>query len=383
MILLTIDGNSLLNRAFYGIKLLSNKKGQFTNAIYGFMKMLINLREEVNPDCVVVAFDRKAPTFRHTMYSEYKAGRKPMPEELFSQMPIVKELILLLGYKIIELDGWEADDILGTLASGATDNDFCFIATGDRDSLQLIDKNVNVLLATTKMGNVRYDSCALMEEYGVTPPQMIEIKALQGDTSDNIPGVAGIGPKTAGDLIKEYGSIDGVYEALPTMKVTPKMREKLENGKESAYLSRELGRISRDVPISKNYEDYIPSECKKGEAAKLLHHLEIFSLNEKLGLDGAEITPDEETETLEIKVKDSTVDEIKNLIDKETDIYFISEFSGTNIAECYFLIDNTVYSVSSMQLSFDDFMLNLLADESKKKFTTDTKLLHTYARQNG
>ena len=306
-----------------------------------------------------------------------------MPEELFSQMPIVKELILLLGYKIIELDGWEADDILGTLASGATDNDFCFIATGDRDSLQLIDKNVNVLLATTKMGNVRYDSCALMEEYGVTPPQMIEIKALQGDTSDNIPGVAGIGPKTAGDLIKEYGSIDGVYEALPTMKVTPKMREKLENGKESAYLSRELGRISRDVPISKNYEDYIPSECKKGEAAKLLHHLEIFSLNEKLGLDGAEITPDEETETLEIKVKDSTVDEIKNLIDKETDIYFISEFSGTNIAECYFLIDNTVYSVSSMQLSFDDFMLNLLADESKKKFTTDTKLLHTYARQNG
>ena len=383
MILLTIDGNSLLNRAFYGIKLLSNKKGQFTNAIYGFMKMLINLRDEVNPDAVVVAFDRKAPTFRHAMYDQYKAGRKPMPEELFSQMPIVKELITLLGYKIIELDGWEADDILGTLASGAKENDFCFIATGDRDSLQLIDKNVNVLLATTKMGNVRYDSCALMEEYGVTPPQMIEIKALQGDTSDNIPGVAGIGPKTAGDLIKEYGSVDGVYEALPTMKVTPKMREKLENGKESAYLSRELGKISRDVPISKNYEDYIPDTCKKGEAAKLLNHLEIFTLHEKLGLDDAEIIPDEETETLEIKVKDVTLDEIKTLLNKETDVYFISEFSGTNIAECYFLIDNTVYSVSSMQLMFDDFMLELLGDESKKKFTTDTKLLHTYARQNG
>ncbi len=383
MILLAIDGNSLLNRAFYGIKLLSNKKGQFTNAIYGFMKMLINLRDEVNPDGVVVAFDRKAPTFRHEMYSEYKAGRKPMPEELFSQMPIVKELISLLGYRIIEIDTWEADDILGTLASGAKEDDFCYIATGDRDSLQLIDKNAHVLLATTKMGNVRYDTNALMEEYGVTPSQMIEIKALQGDTSDNIPGVAGIGPKTAGELIQSYGSIDGVYEALPEMKITPKMREKLENGKESAYLSRKLGTISRDVPISKNYEDYLPLECKKGEAAKLLHHLEIFSLNEKLGLDDAEFVPDEESSEIEIKAKDSTIDEVKKLIEKNDDIYFISEFSGLNVAEIYFSFDETVYALSSLQLGFDNFLLDLLADESKKKFTTDTKLLHAYAMANG
>ncbi len=383
MILLAIDGNSLLNRAFYGIKLLSNKKGQFTNAIYGFMKMLINLRDEVNPDAVVVAFDRKAPTFRHEMYSEYKAGRKPMPEELFSQMPIVKELISLLGYRIIEIDTWEADDILGTLASGAKENDFCYIATGDRDSLQLIDKNVHVLLATTKMGNVRYDTNALMEEYGVSPAQMIEIKALQGDTSDNIPGVAGIGPKTAGDLIQNYGSVDGVYEALPEMKITPKMREKLEKGKESAYLSRKLGTISRDVPISKNYEDYIPLECKKGEAAKLLHHLEIFTLNEKLGLDDAEFVPDEESSEIEIKVKDSTIDEVKALTDKNDDIYFLCEFSGLNVAEIYFSFDETVYPLSSLQLGFDDFLLSLLADESKKKFTTNTKLLHAYAMANG
>ncbi|MBE6756571.1 MAG: DNA polymerase I [Ruminococcaceae bacterium] len=383
MILLAIDGNSLLNRAFYGIKLLSNKKGQFTNAIYGFMKMLINLRDEVNPDAVVVAFDRKAPTFRHEMYSEYKAGRKPMPEELFSQMPIVKKLISLLGYRIIEIDTWEADDILGTLASGATEKDFCYIATGDRDSLQLIDKNVHVLLATTKMGNVRYDTNALMEEYGVSPSQMIEIKALQGDTSDNIPGVAGIGPKTAGDLIQSYGSIDGVYEALPEMKITSKMREKLENGKESAYLSRKLGTISRDVPISKNYEDYLPFECKKGETAKLLHHLEIFSLNEKLGLDGAEFIPDEESSEIEIKVKDSTIDEVKSLIEKNDDIYFLCEFSGLNVAEIYFSFDETVYTLSSLQLGFDDFLLSFLADENKKKFTTETKLLHAYAMANG
>ncbi len=383
MILLAIDGNSLLNRAFYGIKLLSNKKGQFTNAIFGFMKMLINLRDEVNPDAVVVAFDRKAPTFRHKMYSEYKAGRKAMPEELFSQMPIVKELISLLGYRIIELDGWEADDILGTLASGASEDDFCYIATGDRDSLQLIDKNVHILLATTKMGNVRYDTNALMEEYGVSPAQMIEIKALQGDTSDNIPGVAGIGPKTAGDLIQQYGSIDGVYEALPQMKVTPKMREKLENGKESAYLSRELGTISRDVPISKKYEDYLPTDAKKGEAAKLLNHLEIFSLNEKLGLDDAEFVPDEESSEIEIKVKDSTIDEIKSLIEKEDNIYFLCEFSGMNVAEIYFSFGDTVYTLSSLQLMFDDFLLSFLEDESKRKFTTDTKLLHAYAMANG
>ncbi len=383
MILLAIDGNSLLNRAFYGIKLLSNKKGQFTNAIYGFMKMLINLRDEVNPDGVVVAFDRKAPTFRHEMYSEYKAGRKPMPEELFSQMPIVKELITLLGYTIIELDGWEADDILGTLASGATDSDFCYIATGDRDSLQLIDKNVNVLLATTKLGNVRYDTNVLMEEYGVRPSQMIEIKALQGDTSDNIPGVAGIGPKTAGDLIQTYGSVDGVYTALPEMKITPKMREKLENGRESAYLSRKLGTISREVPISKNYADYLPYDAKKGEIVKLLNHLEIFSLNDKLGLEDAEFIPDEDSSEIETTLKDSRIDEVKALIEKNTDIYFLCEFSGINVAEIYFSFDNTVYSLSSLQLGFDDFLLTFLADERKKKFTTDTKLLHSYAMANG
>ncbi len=383
MILLAIDGNSLLNRAFYGIKLLSNKKGQFTNAIYGFMKMLINLRDEVNPDAVVVAFDRKAPTFRHEMYSEYKAGRKPMPEELFSQMPIVKELIALLGYRIVELDGWEADDILGTLADGAEESDFCYIATGDRDSLQLIDRNVNVLLATTKMGNVRYDTNALWEEYGVSPCQMIEIKALQGDTSDNIPGVAGIGPKTAGDLIKEYGSVDGVYTALPDMKITPKMREKLENGKESAYLSRKLGTISRDVPISKKYGDYLPLDAKKGEAAKLLNHLEIFSLNEKLGLEDAEFVPDEEASEIEIKIKDSNIDEVRMLIEKNDEIAFITEFSGINVAEAYFCFDGTVYCLSSLQLGFEAFLLDFLKDETKKKFTTDTKLLHSYAMSNG
>ncbi len=381
MILLAIDGNSLLNRAFYGIKLLSNKKGQFTNAIFGFMKMLIGLRDEVNPDCVVVAFDRKAPTFRHKMYSEYKAGRRPMPEELHSQMPIVKELICLLGYKIIEMDSWEADDILGTLADGAGEGDECFIATGDRDSLQLIEKNVTVLLATTKMGNVRYTPEKLMEEYGVTPPQMIEIKALQGDTSDNIPGVAGIGPKTAGDLIQKYKSLDGVYEALPEMKITPKMREKLENGKESAYLSRKLGTISREAPISKNYSDYLPSECKKSEAASLLNSLEIFSLAEKLGLEGAELVTEKEEKILEIKTKEVGTEEARESIEKESDVYFMTDFSNGEIKELLLLSNGTVLRLSGMNPGVEELLLSLLEDESKRKFTTDTKLLFAYAMQ--
>lgn len=382
MILLTIDGNSLLNRAFYGIKLLSNKKGQFTNAIFGFMKMLINLKDEVNPDAIVVAFDRKAPTFRHKMYSEYKAGRKSMPEELHSQMPIVKELITLLGYKIIEMDSWEADDILGTLADGAEDHDHCYIATGDRDSLQLIDKNVTVLLATTKLGNVIYTPEKLMEEYGVTPPQMIEIKALQGDTSDNIPGVAGIGPKTAGDLIKTYKTLDGVYEALPEMKITPKMREKLENGKESAYLSRELGTISKDVPISKNYEDYLPTPAKKSEVATLLNSLEIYSLNDKLGLNDAEIIPEKEEESFKITSKEANVDEVKELTEKNEDIFFLCEFSSLTPKEVYFLFGNTVYHLSSLQLGFEDFLLSFL-ESDKKKYTTDTKKLFSFAKSHG
>ena len=197
MKLLVLDGNSILNRAFYGIKILSTKDGQYTNAIYGFMTTFLKLLDETRPDSVAIAFDLKAPTFRHKAYDGYKSNRHGMPDELASQLEPLKELLTALGYKIVTCEGFEADDILGTLAKTCTDNNYeCVIATGDRDSLQLVSPTVTVRIAATKMGKpdvTLYDENKIMEVYGVTPPQLIDIKAIQGDTSDCIPGVAGIG----------------------------------------------------------------------------------------------------------------------------------------------------------------------------------------------
>ena len=233
MKLLVIDGNSIVNRAFYGIKLLTTKSGEYTNAIYGFLTILLKLRDLCEPDAVAVAFDVHAPTFRHKIYSDYKAGRHAMADELRSQMPVLKELLHSLGIKTLEAEGWEADDILGTLASACRKNgDECFIATGDRDSLQLAHGGVKVLLARTKMGQAVtdvYDEKAIMDEYGVTPAQLIQVKALQGDSSDNIPGVAGVGAKTALDLIQRFESIDNIYENLDDIDIKPGVRAKLAN----------------------------------------------------------------------------------------------------------------------------------------------------------
>ena len=201
MKLLAIDGNSIVNRAFYGIKMLSTKDGVYTNAVYGFINILGKLLDMEKPDAVAVAFDLKKPTFRHIEYPQYKAGRKPMPQELASQFPLLKEWLTLAGYKVVECEGFEADDILGTLANACkTAGHSCSIATGDRDSLQLISDNTKVLLATTKAGHpeiINYTKEVLFEKYGLSPEEMIELKALMGDSSDNIPGVAGVGEKTA------------------------------------------------------------------------------------------------------------------------------------------------------------------------------------------
>ena len=209
MKLLALDGNSILNRAFYGIRLLTTKEGVYTNGIFGFLNILNRLREMVEPDAVAAAFDLRAPTFRHKEYEQYKAGRKGMPDELAAQLPLLKELLQTMGIRVLECEGYEADDILGTLARAAGEQGVeCFIATGDRDSLQLVAPGVQVLLAATKAGQpvvTQYDESKIMEEYGVTPRQLIDVKALQGDASDHIPGVAGVGQKTALDLIQRFG----------------------------------------------------------------------------------------------------------------------------------------------------------------------------------
>lgn len=288
MKLLAIDGNSIINRAFYGIKLLTAKDGTYTNAVYGFINILNRLTELEKPEGVAVAFDLKAPTFRHKKYAEYKAGRKGMPEELAQQMPIMKEWLTLAGYTCVECETYEADDILGTLAALCEKSgNECVIATGDRDSLQLVSDTTRVLLAATKMGKpeiINYDKAALFERYGLTPPEMIELKSLMGDSSDNIPGVAGVGEKTATDLITRFHSIDNIYESLETLDIKESVRKKLEAGRESAYLSRELGTICREAPINTDISQYKIKPRNDAELARLMTRLEFFKLMEKMGL---------------------------------------------------------------------------------------------------
>ncbi len=288
MKLLAIDGNSLINRAFYGIKMLTTKNGQYTNAIYGFINILHRLEELESPDGVVVAFDLKAPTFRHLKYDAYKAGRKGMPEELRQQMPLLKEWLDLAGYVRLECEGYEADDILGTVARLCEESgNECVISTGDRDSLQLISDKTRVLLATTKMGKpeiVNYTVDELDLKYGLTANEMIELKALMGDSSDNIPGVAGVGEKTANDLISRFHSIDYIYENLESLDIKAGVKAKLEADKENAFLSRELGTICKTAPINANLEDYKYKPQDTQNLARFMIELELFKIMEKMGL---------------------------------------------------------------------------------------------------
>lgn len=282
MRLLAIDGNSIMNRAFYGIKILSNSKGQFTNAITGFMNIYLKELSEVKPDCIAVAFDLRAPTFRHKANAEYKANRHGMPEELAQQMPVIKKLLGLLGVKIVECEGFEADDILGTLSKACSDSENeCFILTGDRDSFQLVSDLVTVRLAgnkETKVVTPKY----IMDEYGVSPRQMIEVKALMGDASDNISGVKGIGEKTALDLIRQCGSVDELYKNLDEIKLTPSVRNKLEQGHQDALDSRFLAEICLTAPIDTDISDYIPSAPDAYGISELLADLEMTKLAERL-----------------------------------------------------------------------------------------------------
>ena len=363
--LLAIDGNSIINRAFYGIKLLTTKDGRYTNAVYGFINILNKLADSEKPDGIVVAFDLKAPTFRHKKYAEYKAGRKGMPDELASQLPIMKEWLRLDGCVCVECEGYEADDILGTLAASCEKSgDSCVIATGDRDSLQLISDNTRVMLAATKMGKpeiIIYDKAALLEKYGLTPPEMIELKSLMGDSSDNIPGVAGVGEKTATDLITRFHSIDYIYENLDTLDIKESVRKKLGEGKESAFLSRELGTICKSVPISTNPADYALKSRDTAGLARLMTELEFFGLMKKMG-----ITPDSSAaaQGSAEKTENFTVAAELSLKAGDTaDIYFEN-------GACAIVTGRTVFSAD------EKTALAVLADGKVKKRVYDSKNLY-------
>ncbi|MDR2933334.1 MAG: DNA polymerase I, partial [Oscillospiraceae bacterium] len=289
MKLLAVDGNSILNRAYYGIKLLSTKDGIFTNGIYGFLSILLRMQQETAPDLIAVTFDMRAPTFRHKRYEGYKANRKGRPDELAQQMPYLKELLGYLGYAIVELEGYEADDLLGTLARRCLESgDECVIATGDRDSFQLVGGGVSVRLASTKGGRPQaemIDEAAIAEKYGgITPAELIEVKALMGDSSDNIPGVAGVGEKTALALIGQYHSVDAIYSDLDNLDIKDNLREKLRAGRDMAYMSRELAEINCAAPIETTPRDCVKQPVDNAAAYNLMARLEIFSLMDKFGV---------------------------------------------------------------------------------------------------
>ena len=295
MKLLILDGNSVINRAFYGVRLLTTREGQYTNAIFGFLNILEKLEKEEQPEAVCVAFDLHGPTFRHLQYDGYKATRHGMPEELAQQMPVMKQVLKAMNIPIYECQGWEADDVIGTVGTICANNGWeCVVATGDRDSLQLIDEHVHVKLVISKPGQTTatlYDPAKFREEYGFEPPRMVDLKALMGDSSDNIPGVAGVGPKTATELLLKFGSLDGVYANLEDPSIRPKLREKLEQGRENAYLSYDLATIRTNAPIDFEPKDAIIQPYNKAELYELFQKLEFVKLIDKYGLRGVATEP--------------------------------------------------------------------------------------------
>lgn len=379
MRLLVVDGNSIVNRAFYGIRPLTTKDGQFTHAIYGFLTMLQKIKNAENPDAVAIAFDLRTPTFRHKAYSGYKATRKGMPEELASQMAPLKELLALLGYKIVTCEGYEADDILGTLARACDENgNECVLATGDRDSLQLVSDSTSVHLCTNKE-DINYTPERIMQDYGVTPKELIEIKAIQGDSSDNIPGVAGIGPKGAGELIQKYHSVEYIYDHIDELDIKEGMRNKLKNSKDNAILSRMLGEICCTAPIDTNIESYSVDMKDADECAKYMARLELFSLIDKYGLNDVKIPEEKKSvaKKLEI-VEDSDFNIIYENIKNDKKAYIEFDISENKLKSFAILYDAKVYLFNDIN-SFKE----ILIDEDIQKFTRNSKALYAYADKIG
>jgi DNA polymerase-1 len=365
------DGNSIINRAFYGIRPLTNKEGLHTNGIFGFFNILLKFIEEEKPDLMCIAFDLKAKTFRHEKYEQYKAHRKGMPEELAEQMPVLKELLDAMKIKRLEVEGFEADDIIGTIASRCKkDNIECIIATGDKDDLQLVGDGVIVKLASTKNGKPEttvYDEKAIAETYGVKPEQLIEVKALMGDSSDNIPGVAGIGEKTAFTLIKEFSTLENLYKNIGSPTIKDTLREKLINDKEMAFLSHNLATICCDVPINEELKSFVLGEYEKDNLFVLLKKLEFHSFITRLGLTETSVEPSFITN--EIIVKEESAENIANLANKSENLFFIFDEKENCI---YFHFENEIAKTSltsETYLALKEAMQN----ESIKKYTHNVK----------
>ena len=321
--ILVIDGNIIINRAFYGVRPLTTKSGKHTNAIFGMVNIISRQLDAIKPDYAAVAFDLKAPTFRHKMYTEYKAGRNPTPEDLLSQFPDAKECMSLMGLHVLELAGYEADDIQGTVASlahTAEEETESYILTGDRDLLQLIDSKISVLLAgNSDTALVKRDE--FFAKYGIEPREFVDMKALMGDSSDNIPGVAGVGEKTAQGLISRFGSLDGIYENIDSDEIKKGVREKLVRDKENAYLSKALAKINTKAPIKKTLEDLKYDGFNKPALYKKFTELELNSFIAKFKLTKEEEKPCELCEAEAALFKEATAEKVKSLKGKRFALY--------------------------------------------------------------
>ncbi len=339
MKIMVIDGNSIVNRAFYGVRPLTTRDGLYTNAVYGFLSIYLKLLEDVRPDGVCVAFDLRAPTFRHKRYEGYKAQRKGMPEELAMQMEPLKELLDAMNITRLECEGYEADDIIGTVSRLCAENgDTCDIVTGDRDSFQLIaNEGTNVLLVTSRMGKtetVRYDSDAIEEKYGLSPAQMRDLKGLQGDSSDNIPGVKGIGEKTALDLLHRFGNLDTLYAELETSDLRPSVKEKLINDREMAFLSRELATICLTAPICFECARAALREYNKDALYRVLSRLEFQKFIAKFELTPPSDIPQERVEkTIAFHEFAGSMEELfAKIRECEVAVYVAQNFEGVGLA---------------------------------------------------
>ena len=331
--LVLVDGNSIMNRAFYGImgsRMLTTKDGTYTNAVYGFLAILFKLLEDINPQYLVVAFDLKAPTARHKLYEGYKANRKGMPDELAEQMPIIKEVLRAMNIDIVEMEGYEADDVLGTLSRyGEKQGLEVTILSGDRDTFQLATDNITIRIPHTKGGKTEtdeYNREKIIEKYGLEPKQLIDVKGLQGDSSDNIPGVPGVGEKTALSLIQKYGSIENLYDKLEKGEddLKGKQKEKIEQNKDLAFLSKTLGTINLEVPITDTLEDFKVEEWDKEKVYDLFKMLNFKRYIERFSLQPGESdnSEQEKDEIENLKIVDKSLNEIIELVKNQKQMIF-------------------------------------------------------------
>ncbi len=355
--LMIIDGNSIVNRAYYGVRPLSTKSGIPTNGIFGFMNILLKHTEEVKPDYLIVAFDLKAPTFRHKEYKEYKAQRKGMPDDLAAQMPHLKELLSAMNIKMLSAEGFEADDIIGTVASMCEEKDIkCVIVTGDKDDLQLASDKTHILLTTTRMGQTTvedFDKTAFCEKYHVTPEEFIDVKALMGDSSDNIPGVSGIGEKTAFALIENFHSLEQLYENIDSDMIKKAQRQKLIDGKDDAYMSRRLATIVRDMPLEFDFEEAERAPFDNEKLLMKLDELEMKKLADRLGIE--ETQKNEEPE-----YKNATEDVLKTLKESEKLFFVLTE-------------ENVIFYLDGAYTALAEEMKDIFENEKIEKLTIDYK----------